>query len=165
MTNCIFTLILDFTMLAIFYRYAVRRLFLQAILDRMSQHEESLKELAENGAVSPSDVNYQFLERQFRIKGVLLKLSVSSFLHFLFCEKTPSEKSDEILHFNSDASPELKKLYSEFCKDTVAWMLLSSPIYSIMGAIILITAIFLFRKKEEKDGSCPRIKWSASLPR
>lgn len=139
------------TLLAVFYRYAVRRLFLQAIRDRIARHEEELQELEIAGAISREDFSFQFLERQFKIKAVLLNVSFSSFLHFLFCEKTPTEQSQDFAKFSAEAGQDAKKVYSEFCKDLVGWMLLSSPVYAIAGSATIAAMIFLFRKKEERE--------------
>src|SRR5438067_1760463 len=148
--NSFLSFFLAYCLLTVLYRFAVRPFLQSAIRERIEQREIELNELLECGKLSKDDFCYQFLARHCDLKNRLDDFSISDFVYFLFCKDIPDNLFDDLKRFYNEAATELKIIHDALCKDSGLWLIINSPIYSIIVAAIIMGAVLLRYMDESK---------------
>jgi len=149
MTSIIITVILAAGLLVVFYRLAVRPLLRLAFIERIESREEQLEKMAESGKVSREDFSYQFLTQKFQVKKRLGNIGISGFLHFLICHDHSAKDEEDIKRFYKESNDDLQAMHHALRLDLLRWMVLNSPSYSLVGAIV-IGSLMLYKSMNEK---------------
>lgn len=142
---------------SVFYWHVVRPVFMQAIRFRLFARRDHLRELAIEGHEDAESASYKYLE-SFINKTIaqMPGVGLASFLVYAAVTAQQRRASPEFLHFEEQASLELKEIRNKSTLDALMLMTVNSPVMVIMAAFVgailwvagIVNKIILFKNTE-----------------
>ncbi len=138
-----FCMILDF-----FYSIAARPTLRDSVRFKLFTLRDKLRMMAINGQVSPKSEDYRYLEHEICcLIDRCYWFSWAPFLEFLFYKRGTNKREDS-LHFDQNASDELKEIKKEAVSAIRRAIFINSPWTTSCLIILVLGFIYGWRAKQ-----------------
>lgn len=132
-------LMLGWAVLSAFYWYAARPVLINLPRFRLFEKRDALRAMAISGNIDPNSFVFSFLEERLcRSIQSFQNVTLQGFLRFCVSDKSKDNSSSEMIRFENEASPELKKIWRDAVKDVMAYMAINSPLLTFLGFVLVL---------------------------